>query len=337
LIYSALKQVPATLPYSLLDRMLKPSLLVGYYHVISNDEIPHIKHLYRHKAVPSFVADLEFLTRHYIPIGLDALIRAIHGGQQLPPRAFHLTFDDGFSEMASIVAPLLSARGIPATFFVSSGFIDNRALCYQHKASLLIEHIRRCPVSSAVKQRLSAVLRRASDAAAQSLDFAAIPYAEKGLLDEAARILEYDFEGYLRQRQPYLTHEQLIGLIRNGFTIGAHSIDHPRYSTLPLAEQLRQTHESLSYVRTRFDLPYAAFAFPHADDGVSTEFFSTLQNTGSLDISFGTGGLLNDTCKRNIQRVNFEKPLWTARRTMKYHLARGLMKRALGQGTLRRL
>lgn len=37
-----------------------------------------------------------------------------------------LTFDDGFEDNHSVVLPLLKARGIKATFFLCSGFVDRR-------------------------------------------------------------------------------------------------------------------------------------------------------------------------------------------------------------------
>ena len=39
-------------------------------------------------------------------------------GEPLPPRSVLLTFDDGFDDLESIVAPMLTARNIPAIAFV---------------------------------------------------------------------------------------------------------------------------------------------------------------------------------------------------------------------------
>ena len=70
------------------------------------------------------------------------VIAWVRGETILPPNSFLLTFDDGFREIYDIIAPILLDKGIPATFFISSGFLDNRELCYQHKASLLVEKVR---------------------------------------------------------------------------------------------------------------------------------------------------------------------------------------------------
>ena len=43
---------------------------------------------------------------------------------RLPPAAAAITFDDGYRDNLEIAAPILKRRGLPATLFVASGFID---------------------------------------------------------------------------------------------------------------------------------------------------------------------------------------------------------------------
>ena len=53
-------------------------------------------------------------------------MEAVEGSGKLDRRCLHLTFDDGFRELHDVVAPILLRKGIPATFFVNSAFIDNK-------------------------------------------------------------------------------------------------------------------------------------------------------------------------------------------------------------------
>jgi len=48
----------------------------------------------------------------------DAFAAAHRAAQSLPPRSVLLTFDDGFDDLETIIAPLLLERGIPAVAFV---------------------------------------------------------------------------------------------------------------------------------------------------------------------------------------------------------------------------
>ena len=43
-------------------------------------------------------------------------------------------------EATSVIAPICREKGVPATFFLTTGFLDNRALGDRHLASLLLQH-----------------------------------------------------------------------------------------------------------------------------------------------------------------------------------------------------
>jgi len=149
--------------------------------------------------------------------------------------------------------------------------------------------------------------------------------------------MNIDFNDYLLKKQPYLNSCQIESLIKDGFTIGAHSIDHPLYSSISLRDQLGQTLESIKQIRNRFCLDYGAFAFPHSDHKVSMEFFKELYDSGVVDISFGTAGMLNDSFPENFQRFSLEKPLLPAKDIVSYQLIRKLFKSITGNDKIIRL
>jgi peptidoglycan/xylan/chitin deacetylase (PgdA/CDA1 family) len=55
------------------------------------------------------------------PVPLRQWAAALRGGPQPPPGSAVLTFDDGYADFASTAAPLLDARGLPATLYVTTG------------------------------------------------------------------------------------------------------------------------------------------------------------------------------------------------------------------------
>jgi peptidoglycan/xylan/chitin deacetylase (PgdA/CDA1 family) len=59
-----------------------------------------------------------------VVVPLRRLVAALHGGPPLPPRSAVLTFDDGFADFHSAVAPLLAARELPATLYVTTGAVS---------------------------------------------------------------------------------------------------------------------------------------------------------------------------------------------------------------------
>ena len=255
-------------------------VILPFYHVVSDIEKPHYKNLYPIKSVSEFEEDLDFLLKYFKPISLSELIELVESGKKSKEKVFHLTFDDGLSELYNVVAPILKEKNIPATFFINTDFLDNKAMFYRFKASLLTEEF----------------------AANGMLD---LPYGQENDIDVLAETLEYDFDEYLKQEQPYLTSEQIKELISQGFTFGGHSLNHPLYSKINIEEQLNQTLESVNNLTNQFNLTYKVFSFPFTDDGVGQEFYKKVNS--QLDLTFGTAGIKNDFSNKNLQRIGMEE------------------------------
>lgn len=268
--------------------------------MVNDEEVPHIKYLYEYKRTRQFCDDLEFLERYYSPVGLLDVIGCVRGKNILPQNSILLTFDDGFREVYDVIVPILLEEGIPATFFVCSAFLDNRELCYLHKASLLVEETRQ-GISAATEGEIKGILMKMSLSFSQiSEGILKVDYRQREVLDRIAEVLQVDFQGYLNEKQPYLTSSQVNELIDQGFAIGAHSVDHPYYSALSLAEQLEQTMVSVKQIREKFGLDYGAFAFPHNDAGVSQEFFKKIQETVFLCVQETTVEHERMACRRAV-------------------------------------
>lgn len=324
----------AHLPFSLLRRLAHTTLLVPYYHIVSDTDSRHVKHLYKYKSTREFKDDLDFLLKHYCPIDLLDALKYMDHGRPLPERAFLLTFDDGYRELSDVVAPILLAKGINATFFVNSAFTDNKELCYLNKASLIVEQCGKT-WSAGLAEALSRIFHTTEFDEIRSA-ILSVTYQQRNLLDEIARIINVDFAAYLLAERPYLASSQIAKLLDSGFTVGAHSIDHPLYSSLSLEEQLHQTIESVKFVRERFQLSYGVFAFPHSDDHVSKEFFLRLSHSGLIDLSFGTAGLADDSAPRHLQRFSLERPIDKAERILAFQYAKRLKRLITMNPTIRR-
>ncbi len=329
-----IKKTIVHVPSSLVCGVLAPNLTIPYYHMVSDGAETHTKNLYPHKGTKQFVDDIDFLGRRYTPIDMPTLLGFVRNGRALPRHALLLTFDDGFRQMHDVVAPILLKKGMPAVFFVNSGFTDNRNLCYQHKASILAEHILNGNISPATEREIAERLQ-ASDCLPLTVAdrILSIGYSEGSLLDEIGRLLEVDFDTYLLENKPYLTSEQIMKLVLDGFGVGGHSIDHPLYSNLSVPQQLRQTIESVSFVKKAFRLDYGLFAFPHSDSGVTKEYYEELFKQTVVDVHFGTAGMAHDLALNRLQRFSLEKPVLPAKDILAWQSARRIWKSLLPNET----
>lgn len=300
--------ISSWVPLELWHRLLRVDLILPYYHLISDREPEHLSGLCEGKVrtIKRFEADLEFFLKNYRPVGLNDIVLHLDGIRRLPERCFLLTFDDGFREIYDVVAPILHARGVPAIFFLTTSVLDNRELVYTQKISLLVHACQRCDSPNKLRE----VQQTLTNGEVNGYDLLSclrnVSYRQRHTLDKIAMILGVDFAAYTTLIRPYLTSSQVTELMDKGFSIGAHSVDHPLFAELNLDEQLRQTRESMAWLSSRFQYECQAFAFPFRDTHVALEFFQKAFASGPIKVSFGTGGMYRHFFPRNLTRFTME-------------------------------
>src|SRR5690606_17906011 len=132
-----------------------------------------------------------------------------------------------------------------------------------------------------------------------------------------------DFANYLFEYKPYLGTTEIRSMIADAFTIGAHSVDHPKFAELSFENQVSQTIRSVQSVVEQFGLGYRVFAFPYGTDHLGSEFFEAI--APHVDLTFGMGGFVDDKFKVNIHRADIESTRLPCRLAFKYRTLLGLM------------
>jgi len=252
-----------------------------FYHIVSDNYLPYIAPLYKYRSSKEFENDIDFLLKYFQAVSANDVLLHSKGEKIITKPSFHLSFDDGMREVYEVVLPVLKRKGIPATVFVNSAFVDNKDLFYRYKAALIAD--------------IKPLLKR---------EALKIKYSEREKLDNIAQNLGIDFDIFLKEKQPYLTTEEIKILQKNGFTIGAHSIDHPHYNFISEEEQIRQTLESCRFVKENFGEENLFFAFPFEDMGVKKSFFEAIDK--EVDLTFSISGICSSQNGRNIGRIAME-------------------------------
>lgn len=283
-------------------------IIFPFYHAVSDENLPHIQNLYSYPSVKKFISDLDFILKYFEPMHPDELkdLSAISKNK------FLLSFDDGLREMYEIVAPVLKQKGIPAIFFINSDFIDNRKLFFRYKVSVLINQLK---LDSEEQRKL--------------LHF---NYADTDQIDLFAEKNGIEFNAFLNNQKPYLSTEQIKLMRADGFVFGGHSIDHPQYNQINLEEQIRQTTESINFVKSITGQEENYFAFPFTDEGVGQDYFNSLNQNHGLDLrsTFGTAGLRKPMGK-HIQRIPMEVNELSAKQILNNEYRWYLIKKMFGR------
>lgn len=322
------------IPFKFIRFLSGQNFILPFYHLVSDENPIHLKHLYPVKTTKTFEKELDFLLKYYNPISIVDLLKSVEREQTISKPAFLLSFDDGLREFNDVIAPVLLRKGIPATCFLNSAFIDNRDLFFRFKASILIEEIQKKQLSERVNKWFETKNLKFENLSKALLN---IRFSNKNVLDELAGFLELDFNEFLQKEKPYLSSSQIESLTKQGFTFGAHSIDHPLYSEISIKEQLRQTKESVEYVFSAYKQSYKTFAFPYTDYNVSGGFFETIYKNEMLDLTFGCAGIKSENFPRHFQRIALEYESFSAQSIIKGQYLYFLAKAMVRKNTIKRV
>jgi len=98
-------------------------IILMYHGVTANPDIVD----WTQVAVDDFEDQMDHLRRNYQPVSLTDLVGMLQSGR-IEPHAVAVTFDDGYKSNHDLAYPILKEMGIPATIFVTSGFVTGAGL-----------------------------------------------------------------------------------------------------------------------------------------------------------------------------------------------------------------
>jgi len=315
------------------------NVISPFHHLVSDEPVPWIDKLYGYKNSRQFEADLDWLLRNLRPLSLEQVAEQAQSGRPFQEKGFLICFDDGLRQVYETAAPILLRKGVPAAFFLNPDFVDNRSIFHNFKKALILDRFDRMTITPGLLKTAGNIL--GIDAATPErlrTGIVAINYLTRQSLDTLAPFFDLDFERFRLEQRPFMDQDQIRQLIAQGFSVGAHSMDHPLYSLVPLEEQLRQTRESTAWVQEHFSPRFRTFAFPHVDTGVSKAFFDELvaPDTPEMDLILGNTTAMLEPNPRVVHRFIGENPDIPIDRMVKTVLSYNVARTALGKQYIRR-
>jgi peptidoglycan/xylan/chitin deacetylase (PgdA/CDA1 family) len=187
-------------------------------------------------------------------------------------------------------------HGIPCVFFIASDWIDNKRAFYRNKVSLLIERLMRMEGEGRGQEGLMllnrVLARQWEQMRSAKNDLLRLTRADEQALDRLCDAVEVDLTGFLRDRRPYLSTEQIQQMASEGFVIGAHSRSHAPLSQLDFEAAKTEVLDSVRIVREVSGTRETPFSFPFSSRGLDIARFCALRrNNPSLGLFFDSGGL----------------------------------------------
>lgn len=236
-----------------------------------------------------FDQDMALLARVFRVLPLEeAAARLLDG--TLPPRAAAITFDDGYRDNFEVASPILRKHGLPATFFIASGFLNGGRMFND----TVTETVRRLPSGDIDLSWVGLGLRSISDMSSR----VALVHAFNG----AVKYLNYDERQSACERLGHqvsdplptdlmMTDDQVRALDREGMSIGGHTVTHPilaRVSPDEARQQISQNRSDLAGIVGRAP---ALFAFPNGKPGRDyTDEHADMARQAGYQAAFAVGG-----------------------------------------------
>ena len=214
----------------------------------------------------NFDRQCALLARDYTVVSLSEAARRLQGKETIANLAV-ITVDDGYADMHDVAFPILKKHGLPATLFVTTGFIDRTGwmpgdrvrhyFAHTEKESLQLTddrgevHVFNTK-NPGVADRLRALLKR-------------VPNRTRTHM-LAALATEFAPENSTTLPAEYApcTWDQLRVMAEGGISIGAHTVTHPILSRLETeGETEREILESKACIERELGRPAELFAYPN--------------------------------------------------------------------------
>ncbi len=218
-------------------------------------------------SVSGFAWQMEYIKERYQPITFQTLLDVFDGKAELPERPVIVTFDDGYDDNYHNAFPVLKSLRIPATLFVSTGYIGHgKPFWFDLVAHILYQ----APAGSVSLNGFDMTLRLDNDVESRRVATARLIGALKRVsnhrrlefLDRFER--EYSHvvnnDGYKRSRPLEWSHIREMSAA--GIEFGSHTVSHPILSRLDdaaLRQELIQSRETLEH---ELGKPVSVLAYP---------------------------------------------------------------------------
>lgn len=211
-----------------------------------------------------FDRQLRWLKAHFdviTPSDLPEVVRARRGRKVL------VTFDDGYLDNYTVAYPILRTHGLPATFFVVTGFVDDgRRLPPWDEISWMVRSSARRGLD--LPAHFAATL--ALDEPDRELAIRAVRARHLGLpCDAADRFLDAVGEaagtgrfGGASPDRLWMTWDMLREMRDGGMTIGGHTVNHPMLSRLSRDEQWKEISGCGRRIADELGEPMRVFSYP---------------------------------------------------------------------------
>ena len=264
-------------------------LLILLYHGVTNGGSVGIENFSgKHIQTEEFQRQMGIVAQTCVPLSMDDIVEIHRSGEEYPPRAVAVTFDDGFFNNHSNAAPILDDFKVPATFYVCAGMISSKKMfwvdeledCFNRslKTEVTIK-LDDCPILFPLVDKQSRLLALQEVKSFCKLsDLGTRNQVLTAVREETAVTPTCDASPNYRKA----TWEQLEEMANNNlFTIGGHTLYHDIMTSVPTVSMEKDVKQTLRLLDIKLDQKTNHFSYPEGqEEHFNSKVIDTLKANG---------------------------------------------------------
>ena len=261
------------------SKLLKANetLILLFHGVIPKKDYDIRNYTHKHAYVDEFILILQDLLKYGNPISINELYLHVTEKNKVPPNNFVLTFDDGFWNNYSYAAPILDDFRIPATFFVTTDFINYNKQSWIDKIESAISQTEQLSINSIfIPKELTKI--RSTEEKKQLLKYFRENLKYRNELDLEVLADEIVFLALgnnpvkkIEVLDRKMNWNELKELSRNSlFTIGGHGKTHKILGFLSNEESSIEINKSIHDLRDFANIAVEHYSYPEGFEGSFT-------------------------------------------------------------------
>lgn len=296
-------------------RAPSPWLTVLTYHSIRPDPGPFDGGVVD-ASVSSFERQMKMVRSLGTPITLSELRDALQWNRPLPRRPLLVTFDDGYRDNFDLALPILLRHRIRATFFVATGYVEDRRLFWWDKLAYLIARSRRSRIELDYPQSMELDLSDREGANCK---------VQRIVKDTPGLDLERFLSAFARATQVELSHSeerryadelilswgQVRALHEAGMDVQSHTRHHRVLQTLPQSELDDELAGSRHELEDALQTSVFAVSYPVgrtiADSPALREAIASAGYELGFSNASGVNNLWQDLDPLDVRRVSLDR------------------------------
>jgi peptidoglycan/xylan/chitin deacetylase (PgdA/CDA1 family) len=263
----------------------------------------------------NFEKHLRIIQEHYHPLSLTQLGRGIQNNN-LPRNSVVITFDDGYADNLWNAAPLLEKYEIPATIFVTSGFIDQPIEMFSDILEHILLGLDKLPKTLQIEVKGKIIkwdldnpnlrsvtwnIQSSWDPSARHRCYREIHQLMRSLEPEERQnilsqlFLWSDCTDIYRTERRIMSSEELRKISKSGLIeIGAHTISHPMLAKQSFPLQQQEIFGSKKQLEKILGNEINSFAYPYGGpDAIDLHTISYVKGAGYCRACDNVSGTIN--------------------------------------------